>query len=315
MRQRLWRAPEPMFGVLVALSIGCGSSEEPRSPQGTDTGSPDILEGNTVALVNGVGVAIDDVQQLASEEGLAPQEALHTAVRRELLRQEAERRGYAARAELGQAVGRELVRALLHQVLERDVTSDDIGADDLEEAFVAQGERWNAPEKRGAVHLLVRVPEDGTDADRATARRIATSFHAVALAASHPREILEAAHEQPAELELRFEVLDPFAANGTMEQPFEAAVFGVEGPGLVPTLVETSFGVHVVVVTEVQAPLETSLAAAEPTLRTELLALRRHEALLALEADLLRASGVVPDEGRLRQALGARLEFADEPSR
>ncbi|MFC0186102.1 peptidyl-prolyl cis-trans isomerase D [Pseudarcicella hirudinis] len=52
-----------------------------------------------------------------------------------------------------------------------------------------------------------------------------------------------------------------FKNNGSMVKPFEQAVFGFSGSGLIPTLVETDFGFHIIKVTEPKTNTKYKLAA------------------------------------------------------
>lgn len=52
-----------------------------------------------------------------------------------------------------------------------------------------------------------------------------------------------------------------FKNNGSMVKPFEQAVFGFSGTGLIPALVETDFGFHIIKVTESKTNTKYKLAA------------------------------------------------------
>ena len=77
-----------------------------------------------------------------------------------------------------------------------------------------------------------------------------------------------------------------FSNNGQMVKPFENALFGFSGRGLIPYLVETDFGYHIVQVTEAKSNLKYKLAAITKVLQPS-------EATLNIayqEAEDLRAS-------------------------
>ncbi len=80
--------------------------------------------------------------------------------------------------------------------------------------------------------------------------------------------------------------LGSFKNNGQMVKPFESAVFGFSGAGLIPNLVETDFGIHIIKVTEAKSNLKYKVA----TISRELQASEGTRNAIYQKAETLRAS-------------------------
>ena len=61
--------------------------------------------------------------------------------------------------------------------------------------------------------------------------------------------------------------LGSFKNNGTMVKPFESAIFGFSGAGLLPNIVETDFGYHIIKVTEAKTNTKYKIATISRTLQ------------------------------------------------
>ncbi len=114
-----------------------------------------------------------------------------------------------------------------------------------------------------ASHILIR-PENQSDSAKVAARKRAedvlkqikggANFEALARMSS-----MDGSGQQGGDLGF-------FKNNGSMVKPFEKAVFGFSGTGLLPNIVETDFGFHIIKVTEAKTNTRYKLAAINRTI-------------------------------------------------
>ncbi len=114
-----------------------------------------------------------------------------------------------------------------------------------------------------ASHILIR-PENQSDSAKVAARKRAedvlkqikggANFEALARMSS-----MDGSGQQGGDLGY-------FKNNGSMVKPFEKAVFGFSGTGLLPSIVETDFGFHIIKVTEAKTNTRYKLAAINRTI-------------------------------------------------
>lgn len=115
-----------------------------------------------------------------------------------------------------------------------------------------------------ASHILVNAPKGASDSVRATARKRAESILAqIKGGASFEAMAQQFGSDGTAQ---QGGDLGYFKNNGGMVKPFENAVFGYSGTGLLPSIVETDFGFHVVKVTEAKTNTRYKLAAINRTI-------------------------------------------------
>lgn len=297
-----------LFLVFCLVAFGCSEAPSPDRPAlGTDT-----LGGDVIALVNGTGITVGDVEAIAARDGIEARPALDLAIREALLAQEASRLGFAERPATQRSADRAAVRALLSEAIETAIPETSITEQDIADAYQAEPERWTSPDRRAALHLLVRTPDEPSPEDTARAQAIAAELHGAVASAADPAEAMARLEQEPSEMPLLLEPIEEFANDGSLEAAFAEAAFSMTEPGLYPGFVDSSYGSHVLLVTEVIASRTTSLEDARDSLFTELLAVRRHEALVALEATLQSQIGVELDETVARQQLSRDLEFEAE---
>jgi len=101
------------------------------------------------------------------------------------------------------------------------------------------------PPQRRASHILFRVEEGASDDERASVRRRAERVLRQARRGGADFATLAREHSDDAGSAARGGDLGWFP-RGRMVAPFEEAVFDAERPGVVPRLVESRFGLHVV---------------------------------------------------------------------
>jgi peptidyl-prolyl cis-trans isomerase D len=138
---------------------------------------------------------------------------------------------------------------------------DDVAIEDAAiDAFVASDEprirdfydghpdRYNAPERVRARHILVRVPKDASDADKKKARDRAAQIRDRAAEPGADFEKLASELSEDTGSKARGGDLGPFQ-RGQMVKPFEEVAFVME-PGAISDVVETDFGFHVIQLVE-----------------------------------------------------------------
>lgn len=217
--------------------------------------------------------------------GVESEVALESLIDERLLLDEARRRGIVESAEDARAVERVMVRSMLRD-FESALTPASIPIDEVRADFEEHRERLQVPERRASWHILVEDSEDG-------GRERASAILAEVLQAAEPKVVYRryAARQAEAEAGLVAEDLPPIARNGGLEKAYEDALFAAKTKGPLKKLVQTSYGWHVVSVTEI-LPAETrTLEDVEHEIRERLSQKKRFENLAAtlrsLEAERL----------------------------
>lgn len=114
-----------------------------------------------------------------------------------------------------------------------------------------------------ASHILIR-PTAQTDSAKAEARRQATDI-LTQIQGGASFEALAQANSADGSKDVGGD-LGYFKNNGQMVKPFETAVFGTSSAGLIPRLVETDFGFHIIKVTQPKTDLLYRVAAIGKTI-------------------------------------------------
>ena len=265
-----------------------------------------------LVLVMGVASACgdgDDEPRPARDD--APRQALPERDEEALLASEAARRGYGDRPEVRLAGRRAMVQALLEREVEAVVTPESIPETDARARW-QESERWNRPERRATKHVLARVPEDAEPATVLAAEEIARDAIAALSAAWGDPTAIEAVAAELRGVErdgvsVVVEDLTPYARDAPLEGPYREAMFSIDGPGVVPQPVRTSYGFHAIVVTEIVPALAIPFEEAEADVRAELATERRRERLDAFLEDLRDRYEIRIDETAVREALAQDL--------
>jgi len=194
-----------------------------------------------------------------------------------LLAEEARRRDITLDREGERAVERMMVRAMLHD-FEAELTPESVPDAEVRADFEAQQENLQIPERRRSWHILVR---DSTDAGRKLARSIQTEV----LQAEDPRTVFEryaTGESNDTTLEVTAEDLPPVSRKAPLEAPYKDALFAARTTGPLDQLVQTKYGWHVIVLTEVLPAESRSLEDVEDEIRLRLSQKKRFEKLLSV---------------------------------
>jgi peptidyl-prolyl cis-trans isomerase D len=104
-------------------------------------------------------------------------------------------------------------------------------------------DRFNAPEKMRARHILLRVPKDASEPDIEAVRKRAEALHERVAGGEDFAKVATETSEDPGS-KAKGGDLD-FFQRGQMVKPFEDAAFALE-PGAISAVVKTDFGFHVI---------------------------------------------------------------------
>jgi hypothetical protein len=225
--------------------------------------------------VDGTPIRVADVERTARATGLGARGAAERLIELELLYGEARRRGLEASA--GEAPARQLaVQLLLEDEVERPTAPERIDPEAVEAAYRAAPARFDVPERRAVWHVLARASEGDPDAVRGVARRIAVEALGAIANGGTLATLRARFHDVERDgVTTIVEEIPPFPADARFVRPFLDAVYRVRAPGPLPAPVETEFGFHAVVVSEILPARTISLREADPELRRELSAERR----------------------------------------
>lgn len=313
--RRSWQTFGASLGLLGLAACGepeaAPAGESPAAAEARALASGDSsVGGDIVATVDGVGIGVADVEALARAEQLAPLEALRRLEGELLLARASERAGAGDVDEADAEARRAAVRALLHRVIEPAHTPEGVSAETLDARHREIASALSAPETRRAGHALVQLPADAPEARVDAAMRLAQRIRGELATLSDP----EAALDRYAGTEGAFEVAVehlPAMAHERLERSFADALFGAAAPGLLPGLVRTSYGVHVIVLAEIVPPWEVPREEWEPTLRRQIAAEARARATEEL-AEQLRERAPVSVSARVGDLLET-ISFGDPP--
>lgn len=235
---------------------------------------------DVVARVGQRPIASTEVAARMVAEKVDAKAALDALIDEELLVQEAERRGISENRAQVRAVERVMVRAMLHD-LERDLTPESVPDEEVRADFESQEKALQIPERRVSWHILVK---DSSEAGRA----LAESIHAEVQGADEPRDVFKRYAEER-NVETAFEIvaeeLPPIAPRMGFEKPYKDALFAARSTGPLDSLVESSYGWHVIVLTEILPAESKTLREVEDEIRTRLSQKKRFARL----AELVRA--------------------------
>ncbi|WP_227814583.1 SurA N-terminal domain-containing protein [Nitrogeniibacter aestuarii] len=144
-----------------------------------------------------------------------------------------------------------------------------ISDEELQAAYDARKAALEVPEERKASHILIEVPAGASDEQ-------------VAAAKARAQGLLDKLKADPASFAAlaKAESDDPgsksdggnlgFFGRGAMLPEFEDAVFSAKAPGLIPEIVKTEFGFHVIQLDEIRAASTPGFADSKDRIRDEL---------------------------------------------
>jgi parvulin-like peptidyl-prolyl isomerase len=288
------------IGCGLALACACGRAGSGAGDRGGNSHGTSNVGGQVVSTVNGEPIALAEVDELVAA-GLTPQEALERLQAERLLVAEARRRGVGDEWAVSEVERKAAVQALLSETASAVTVSDD----ELEAAFAKEHARFEQPERRACVHVLATVPKGASaevaDKARAVAEKLAPELeHAEDLDAfvhTYRKTVIDG-------VRVVVERLPAMPLHGRLVQSFADALFSLAQPGMVPGVVQTSFGWHAIRVTEIDPAIATSKEEAFVTLRKELLV--QHQTARVQEfLRQLAAAHPVKLSDKAAQALGS----------
>lgn len=290
--------------LCVSLSVAAGCDGSPSTPAADDAQVPEGT--NVVATVGVEAIGAAAVRERMRLDGVGAEEALQALIEEELLWQGARRRNLDRDPEAERAVDRMLVRALLHD-LEEENDPEDVPADEVRRDFEDNREAYQVLERRDSKHVLVK--EDSDEARAVIARVLEEAKNA-----EDPDAVFERYRDPVGlgiELPLVVEDLPPISRKGGIEKGYKDAIFALEAPGLVRRPVQTTYGWHAILVTEILPGQTKTLRDVEDDIRERLSRKRRFEKLVEI-VQTLESEGLVRYEQETVERL---LSAAEVPSR
>ena len=277
---------------LALLLLGCSEAPHVETSE-TPTEQARAREhaqvgGEVVSTVDGEAITVQQVEELATRLHLSPLNALRRLQSELAIVHRAEATPLSRDAEVQRAVQRAAVRALLRTQVEALHTAEGQTPEAVEARYTQIAANLVSPERRVSTHVLVPIAADADQARRDAARRIAERMLEDVTHAPDDTALLaqmDAFAGTHGAFEVSVEHLPAFARTD-VETPFADALFSLEEPGLVPQVVETSYGFHVILLQAIEAPWTVPRTEWEPALRRQLSVEARAEALITLGDDL-----------------------------
>lgn len=289
--------------IVIAIVIlgaaplaGCerDSAESPTEQRDTR------IVADVVAHVGGRSIGAAEVEARMLAEGLSADAALQQLIDEELLVQEAERLGFTEDRASKRTIERSMVRAMLHD-LEKENTPESISKEEVREDFALHADKFQVLERRRSWHILVREP---SDEGGVLAESILREIHR----ADDPRIVYQRYAEGAPNgtgLDAEAEELPAITMNASIEKPYKDALFDAKSEGPLKKVVKTSYGWHVIVVTEILPGEPRTVEDVEGQIRERLSQKKRFEKLVEIVRGL-EAQGLVRyDEPGVERMLSA----------
>ncbi len=225
-------------------------------------------------------VSVDDADVRISlqrlKEGFGGQEAYEQALEKTGMTES----GLTNRIARGLAI-----KSLVDAEIEKEAAVTDA---DVKQYFDAHPDEFVQPEQVKASHILVKVTPDATEEDRNAARKKLADLKK-RLQAGEAFEALATEHSDCPSKNAGGDL--GYFGRGKMVKPFEDAAFGLK-PGETSDIVETSFGYHLIKVTDKKEGGKLSFDAVRDQLYKFLKQQKKIEKLAAL-IDSLRSSATI----------------------
>jgi peptidyl-prolyl cis-trans isomerase D len=139
---------------------------------------------------------------------------------------------------------------------------------DVKKYFDENGDKQAGTEERKASHILIAAGKSATSDERLKAKNQAADL--LAKIKKSPASFSELAKKNSQDPISAANGGDlGFFARGSMVKPFEDAVFSMQ-PKQLSEIVESDFGYHIILLTEIKAPKKRSFAEVKPDIESEL---------------------------------------------
>ncbi len=269
---------------------------------------------SAVASVDGDAISVAEVEHLVRATGLGPFAALRRLERERLLAAYAESRGYGQDERASREIRQARVRALLHAEVEQGRAPKDVTAAEVGARFEALRTRDTRPEVRHVIHVLFKLGHGAADGPaRAHAEAWLRTLQALPTLDGVAAELSAVpATGERSGLPVVRESLQ-VTRDSRLEQPFLDAVFALAEPGLAPRITRTTYGLHVMLLREIAAPVVPVRSDYEAGIRKQLSDEKRAAALESLVDELRAAAPPVLDEAFVRRALTDDALLGSQP--
>lgn len=260
------------------------------------------ISGDVVSRVDGSAIGTREVERLAQFGNLPPTAALERLQAERLLGQEAKNRGYEQRTQTVITARQALVQELLIEAVE----SVEVDQAELDKAYQAQKSRFDQPEKRRATHVLFTPDSSaGLAAEQAAADYAQQTLRSLLYAVDVEAALAAARGASAPHVKVSVQDLPAAADDGTYVPEFSRALFSVPAAGVVPDVVKTEFGYHVILVREIVPAHKEPQSVAVETLRREIAARKQAQRLDGLLRELRKRTPVkyAPDAQKILAAL------------
>lgn len=289
------RATRSIAAFVASLALETCAGRRESNARETTLAPP--LPGVVVARIGDEIVTAEELRDFAREEHIADaRQALDRYLERRLLARHAIARGAATDPLVLDVARRAAVQALLARAVEARSTEANVPPQALEFARKTRGFALSHGPLQRVWHALVQRERDASRASSPEARRArAEAIRAALVAEPAPLtfERLRAVAERvPGAGTLHVEPVVGFDARGETGRPdavhpaFAAAAAAIEQPGGVSPVVETPFGLHVIVLERREPGVSTDPAIVEREVLREAVSAARARALQSLLADL-----------------------------
>lgn len=280
--------------AVVGFALCAAACSHPRAPRDAPVAAlAPRADDVVVATVDGRPIYAGAVAAQARARGVDARTALGDLVDAEALAGEAARRGLDRDLDVRLAAKGALVRRLLAQTFERDVTPADVPAPLVRQAYDRNRNLFDHDLYVDVWHILVPVNKGATPAERAQARARAEEI------ARRARGCGSLAAFQALAGDLRIEEVVT-ARDGWTEPAFSHAAFAqLHRPGDTTGVVETSYGYHVEYLVRFIPPEHRRLGEVEPALRARIFPEVQKKAFAQFVAEAMARHHVVVHPERL----------------